>query len=163
MPINLIDYTDVKEGEKGIAMDFLCDDTWEMPEQINALEKWLKQNQKKLKKGSYVADIGFSPREGAAGGGAALTTEAMEIMVAKGMELFLSEYPAFEEVNSNQNECYKLYVNSKSCFYATFEEAVMAAQEYMNESPELRIEILIETDGADFWAYEYQSNKWVPS
>ncbi len=68
MPINLIDYTDAKEGEKGIAMGHLCDDTWEMPEQITVLEKWLKQNKKIIKKGNYVADIGFSPRDGAAGG-----------------------------------------------------------------------------------------------
>ncbi len=163
MPINLIDYTDAKEGEKGIAMGHLCDDTWEMPEQITVLEKWLKQNKKIIKKGNYVADIGFSPRDGAAGGGVAISTEAMEIMVAIGMELYLSEYPAFEEVENKNDECYRLYVNNKTYLYSTFEGAVMAAQEYMQGSPELRIEVLVETEGADFWAYEYQSKKWTPS
>jgi len=38
----------------------------------------------------------FSPRVGAAGGGAVLTTQAMNIMVSIGMELYLSEYPGFE-------------------------------------------------------------------
>ena len=80
-----------------------------------------------------------------------------------GMELFLSEYPAFKEAKSENDECYRLYVNSKTYLYSTFEQAVLAAQEYMQGSPELRIEILVETDGADFWAYEYQSNRWVPS
>lgn len=97
MPINLIDYTGAKEGGKGKAIDHLCDDVWEMPEQIAALEKWLKQNKVKLKKGSYAADIGFSPRKGALGGGAVLSVEAMEIMVSLGIELYFSEYPPFED------------------------------------------------------------------
>ena len=97
MPINIKDYTDTKEGEKGTAIGYLCDDTWEMPEQIAALENWLKQNKEKLKKGSYAADLCFSPREGALGGGAVLSIEAMQIMVSIGMELYLSEYPPFED------------------------------------------------------------------
>jgi len=43
MPINLIDYTDSKEGDKGVDIGGLCEDKWEMPEQIEALEKWLKK------------------------------------------------------------------------------------------------------------------------
>ena len=97
MPINIIDYSDVKEGEKGKSLPGLCDGEWEMPAQIEALEKWLIENQSKLTKGSYVADIGFSPRPGAAGGGAVLTTQAMEIMTSIGMDLYLSEYPEFVE------------------------------------------------------------------
>ncbi len=97
MPINLIDYSDVRKGEKGITLGYLCEDAWEMPEQIEALETWLKQNKGKLKKGSYSADIGYSPREEASGGGTVLTIEAMEIMVNIGMNLYLSEYPVFEE------------------------------------------------------------------
>ena len=97
MPINLIDYTNSNEGEKGQEIDHLCEDEWEMPKQIETLEKWLKELNGKIKNGTYVADIGYSPRDGAAGGGAVLTTEAMEIMVEIGMELCLSEYPAFED------------------------------------------------------------------
>lgn len=97
MPINLIDYTNSKEGEKGEVLTHLCKDKWEIPEQIEALEQWLKEQNGKIKAGNYIADIGYSPREGAAGGGAVLTTEAMEIMVNIGMDLYLSEYPAFED------------------------------------------------------------------
>jgi hypothetical protein len=93
MPINIIDYTNAKDGEKGQALESLCDGEWEMPTQIEALEKWLIENKDKLSKGSYVADIGFRPRPGAAGGGAVVTTQTMEIMVSIGMELYLSEYP----------------------------------------------------------------------
>ncbi len=165
MPINLINYTDAKDGEKGVVMDHLCDGAWEMPEQIATLEAWLKQHREKVPKGNYVADIGFSPRVDAAGGGAVLTSEAMEIMVALGMELFLSEYPQCEEDNGkNKNEeRYRLYVGSTTYLYPTFQDAVMAAQEKMDNGLELRIEVLVETEGADFWAYEYQSKKWVPS
>jgi hypothetical protein len=96
MPINLIDYSNVKEGERGLSLASLCDNEWELPSQIDALEQWLLANQDRLPKGSYVADIGYSPRPGAAGGGAVLTTHVMNIMVAIGMELYLSEYPEFE-------------------------------------------------------------------
>ncbi len=97
MPINLIDKTNSNEGEKGVDLGGLCEGKWEMPEQIEALEKWLKDNKNKLKPGKYIADIGYSPREGACGGGSVLTTEAMEIMVKMGMDLYLSEYPIFED------------------------------------------------------------------
>jgi len=97
MPINLIDYSDVKEGERGTSIGHLCDDSWEMPEQVNTLYSWLKENKEKMPKGKYIADIGYSPREGALGGGVALSIEAMEIMVSIGMELYLSEYPPLED------------------------------------------------------------------
>ncbi len=98
MPINLIDYSNAKDGERGRSLGGLCNDEWELPAQIEALEKWLTENQTRLPKGSYVADVGYSPRPGAAGGGAVLTTQAMNMMVAIGMTLYLSEYPGFEDV-----------------------------------------------------------------
>jgi intracellular sulfur oxidation DsrE/DsrF family protein len=61
------------------------------------------------------------------------------------------------------SENYRLYVDGDQHYFATFEAAKKAAENYMNNKPELRIEILVETDGADFWAYEYDSKKWVPS
>ena len=60
-------------------------------------------------------------------------------------------------------ENYRLYVDAKQYYFATFEEAKEEATKYMPGKPELRIEILIETQGADFWAYEYPSKQWVPS
>lgn len=58
---------------------------------------------------------------------------------------------------------YRSYVGNEKYHFATFEAAKNAAQEFMPSTPELRIEILEEISGADFWAYEYQSKKWVPS
>ena len=55
------------------------------------------KNSKKLPKGSYVTDAAFSPRQGAAGGGWLLTKGAMEAMLEIGLELYLSEYPPFED------------------------------------------------------------------
>jgi hypothetical protein len=94
MPINIFEYSNGKPGDK---VAWLCEDDWELPPQIDYLEKWLKENHIKLDKGPYVADIGFSRRPDAAGGGGVLTIETMKIMVSIGMELFLSEYPEFEE------------------------------------------------------------------
>jgi hypothetical protein len=58
---------------------------------------------------------------------------------------------------------YRLYVNTKQYYFKTFEEAQQDAKKYMSKEPELRIEILKDTSGADFWAYEYKSKEWVPS
>ncbi len=95
MPINIIDYSEASEGESGKPLEGLCNDKWEMPAQIEALEKWLIENQSDLTSGDYVADIGFSPRPGAAGGGAVLSVRTMKIMSDIGMNLYLSEYPEF--------------------------------------------------------------------
>lgn len=72
---------------------WLCDDDWELPKQIEALEKWLLENRSTLTKDSYAVDIGYAPREGALGGGCVVTLAAMEAMTALGMQLYLSEYP----------------------------------------------------------------------
>jgi hypothetical protein len=97
MPISITDYTRSKEGDKGNPIDYLCDNEWEMPAQIDTLEKWLIENVNKIPKGSYAADLGYSPREGAAGGGCVIKLKVMEMMLSIGMELYLSEYPPFEE------------------------------------------------------------------
>ena len=75
---------------------WLCDGNWRLPDQVEALESWLSENGRKIKKGNYIADIGFCPREDASGGGAALSPEMMQAMAKIGMWLFLSEYPADE-------------------------------------------------------------------
>jgi hypothetical protein len=87
----------IKIKKDGNEIAWLCDEDWELPAQIDALQKWLKRNEAILKKGMYTADLGFSPREGAAGGGCLISIDAMRIMVSIGMELWLSEYPPFEE------------------------------------------------------------------
>lgn len=97
MPISIIDHTNSENGEKGIRIEWLCDDEWEMPVQIKSLDQWLTNTGCKLPAGTYTADLGFSPRAGALGGGAVLTTKSMRIMVEIGMNLYLSEYPEFVE------------------------------------------------------------------
>ncbi len=81
---------------------WLCDEQWELPAQIEALEQWLLQDGKELQKGSYVADIGFSPRPGASGGGGVVSLAALQVMVSVGMELALSEYPEFNDEQPDQ-------------------------------------------------------------
>jgi len=87
MPINIYNQTN---NEK---LDWLCDDVWDLPNQINTLEKWLRTKGFSLPKSSYVADIGFDIRKDATGGGAVLNSETMKIMSDIGMDIFLSEYP----------------------------------------------------------------------
>lgn len=89
MPIKVTD-----ENNNEVA--WLSDEVWDLPEQMKSFDNWLSKDGHKLKKGNYVADLGFSPREGAAGGGYVVSKESMKIMLVIGMELYLSEYSAFE-------------------------------------------------------------------
>ncbi|MBB5037320.1 hypothetical protein [Prosthecobacter dejongeii] len=86
MPINI--YSEDSPTEK---IDQLCDDIWNLPQQVNTLEKWLAASELKLKSGKYVADIGFMIRRNATGGGAAIAPEMMRSMADLGMSLYLSE------------------------------------------------------------------------
>lgn len=76
---------------------WLCDDDWNLPAQVSALEAWLAQNSATISSGHYIADIGFSIRSDATGGGAAISPEMMRTMADKGITLFLSEYPATQD------------------------------------------------------------------
>ncbi|BBM03806.1 hypothetical protein [Microbulbifer sp. GL-2] len=62
-------------------------------------------------------------------------------------------------------DCYRLYAGEIITNHSTFEDAKEAAKKYMPAESYLRIEILKEMGAhkADWWAYEYESNKWVPS
>ncbi len=72
---------------------WLCDDIWDLPNQISELEKWLIENSKNLPKAEYVIDIAFDIRPDATGGGSVISLELMKLMLEKGFELYLSEYP----------------------------------------------------------------------
>lgn len=87
MPINIYNQTN---NEK---LDWLCEDVWDLPNQIHTLEKWLMTKGVLLPKSSYVADIGFDIRKDATGSGAVLNSETMKIMSDIGMDIYLSEYP----------------------------------------------------------------------
>ena len=71
----------------------LSDDNWDLPVQIDDLEKWLFSIGKNLPKGNYVADIGFDMRKDARGGGAVINLKMIKILAEIGMEIYLSEYP----------------------------------------------------------------------
>ncbi|MDO6466404.1 hypothetical protein [Pseudoalteromonas carrageenovora] len=62
-----------------------------------------------------------------------------------------------------ENENYRLYVNGTQSYFESFEQAQREAKKFMPDKAELRIETLIQTSEADFWAYEYKNGKWVPS
>lgn len=87
MPINIYNQ------ENNERLEWLCEDVWDLPNQIDTLEKWLTTKGIKLPKDSYVADIGFDIRKEATGGGAVLTSKSMKIMGDIGMDIFFSEYP----------------------------------------------------------------------
>ena len=92
MPINIYS----EEPHQKLA--YLCEDNWRLPDQVDALEEWLRQNASGIVAGRYVADIGFTLREDASGGGAAISPEMMRTMAERGMSLFLSEYPGENEL-----------------------------------------------------------------
>jgi hypothetical protein len=62
----------------------------------------------------------------------------------------------------NHEDC-RLYVNSEQYLHSSVADAKEAAKKYIPQKASLRIEYLFETDDADFWAYEYNDSKWVPS
>tara|TARA_R110000796_G_scaffold77585_1_gene173305 strand:- start:31701 stop:31979 length:279 start_codon:yes stop_codon:yes gene_type:complete len=87
MPINIYK----EENQEKLA--WLCEELWDLPNQIDALETWLKEKVSNLKPNKYIADIGFEIRDHASGGGGILSSEAMKIMGKIGMNLYFSEYP----------------------------------------------------------------------
>ena len=82
----------IKHEESGEEIAHLAKEDWELPIQITALEHWLFENTLDLSPSKYIADVGFSIRENACGGGAILSPEAMAIMGELGIKLYLSEY-----------------------------------------------------------------------
>lgn len=93
MPIKITQSLEADEKE----LAWLCDEVWDLISQIKTFEEWANTNKNKLEKGTYAADIGFSPREGAAGSGARISLSLMKAMTDLGMEIYLSEYPPFTD------------------------------------------------------------------
>ena len=91
MPIKITD------SERSEEVAWLCDQSWDLPTQIDALNGWLKEMKGKLNKSGFIADLGFMPRPDAAGGGAVINKEMMELMLGFEVELHLSEYPPDDE------------------------------------------------------------------
>ncbi len=88
MPINIY----IQETFEKV--DWLCEEIWDFPTQIDALETWLDKKGKDLEPNKYVADIGFDIRKDASGGGGVLNSKSMEIMGRIKMDLYFSEHPS---------------------------------------------------------------------
>ena len=86
----------------------------------------------------------------------------LERSLQSGFEETISTDPTWFRKEAKEQK-YRLYVGSIILYFATFEDAKNESKKLMLGNPELRIEILTETEGADFWAYEYENNQWVPS
>jgi hypothetical protein len=78
---------------------YLSENNWDLPKQVDDLDKWLNKTGKTIKKRKYVADIGFDIRNDACGGGAVLNSKMIKILSEIGMEIYLSEYPNAEICN----------------------------------------------------------------
>jgi len=101
MPIKIVD----SDSRNEIA--WLAGDYWDLPNQLDILEKWLQENRESVSPGDLYADIGFDIRPEAAGGGGTLSPESMRIMADLGIELYFSEYPGTikrQEENNKSDE-----------------------------------------------------------
>jgi hypothetical protein len=88
MPINIYADNDSRDD-----VAWLCDGSYSLPDQIHELESWLNENSTTLPPASYVADIGFTIRPEAFGGGAVISPQMMRVMAEHDIALYLSEYP----------------------------------------------------------------------
>jgi Tat protein secretion system quality control protein TatD with DNase activity len=88
MPINIY------IAESGEKLDWLCDEDWDLPTQIDTLETWLLNKGENLESSKYVADIAFDIRKDVIGGGGVLNSKSMLIMGEIGMDVYFSEYPS---------------------------------------------------------------------
>jgi len=93
MPINILKQNKIANDQ----IACICDGDWKLPSQIDQLEKWLIEKETILNNGPYVADIGFTIRKGALGGGGVISLELMKILLKLRVEIFLSEYPSDED------------------------------------------------------------------
>ena len=98
MPINI--YRDVEPSE---SLGHICPDDWELPSQILGLEAWLEDASATLTPGNIIADIGYSVRVGALGGGAVLAAESMKKFSDMGVTIFFSEYDV--TTDDTKQEC----------------------------------------------------------
>ena len=99
MPIRIDEYQPGSEKAVCQEIAFLCDDDFELPNQLVELRNWVLSFGVALEQGEYSVDIGFSPRDGAAGGGESIPVEVLKVMAEKGMALYFSEYPPFVEID----------------------------------------------------------------
>jgi hypothetical protein len=80
-----------------ISLKELHVEDWDLPTQLDKLERWVLVNRSSLKSGPYVADIGFIVRDDAGGGGAVLSHETMKVMAEIKLSIYFSEYVGPDE------------------------------------------------------------------
>ncbi len=86
-------------GDRSEKYAHLAKDSWNLRELVSALEKWLNNEADNLPSNSkWIADIGFSPRDNACGGGPILRTELMQKCIDIDMEIYLSEYTDDDDI-----------------------------------------------------------------
>jgi len=77
----------------------LAEESWDLPELFKIFENWLTEHADNLPSGhQWIADIGFTPREGANGGGPILSVQLMKKCTDLGMSIYLSEYNDEDDV-----------------------------------------------------------------
>ncbi len=82
----------IEDGKRSGVLQ-LGKEVWDLPELFKLFENWLKSDSDSLDESlEWIADIGFSPRQDASGGGPIISTAIMRICVAKNISIYLSEY-----------------------------------------------------------------------
>lgn len=81
------------EDNKRIAFLQLGSDIWDLPSLFKVFEQWLASLDSNWQSDiRWIADIGFSPRDGACGGGPIISRQIMQICIDRNIEIYLSEY-----------------------------------------------------------------------
>jgi hypothetical protein len=92
MPENI--YLVTPEGQENERIPWLCEGNWQIPDQTEALKAWSSEHRATLTPDDDIADMGFTLRGDACGGGAAIPPDMMGAMADHARSLFLSEYPS---------------------------------------------------------------------
>lgn len=71
----------------------IAGDSWDLRTQIEALEEWMITHGRTLDtQYEWVADVGFTTRTDATGGGPPITKRLMSECIKANLEIYLSEY-----------------------------------------------------------------------
>jgi len=85
------------KGSTRIGVFHLAEDSWDLPKLFSIFEAWLQTETTSLDPTvQWIADIGFSPREGANGGGPIISTQMMQLCIKRNIAIYLSEYNDLE-------------------------------------------------------------------
>jgi hypothetical protein len=71
----------IKCNKSNTIVTTLAKNSWDLPSQVEELEKWLFGAAQELLPSEYTADIGFSIRENACGGGAIIYQKRCSLWV----------------------------------------------------------------------------------